>query len=98
MPALLIRQRVADYEEWKRSFAEQAHARTANGCHDAHIYRNPDDPNEMIVILIWDSLVRARLFAQSDDLLDALYRDPGNHAPEIWLLDDGSATTFGVAG
>ena len=88
MPALLIRQRVSDYAAWQRTFAEQAHARTANGCQDAHIYRNPDDPNETIVILIWDSLVRARLFAQSDDLLDALHRDPANHAPEIWLLDD----------
>jgi len=88
MPALLIRQRVSDYDRWKRAFADQAHARTANGCQDAHIYRNPDDPNETIVILFWDSLVRARLFAQSDDLLDALHHNPGNQPPEIWLLED----------
>jgi heme-degrading monooxygenase HmoA len=88
MPALLIRQRVSDFDRWKRAFADQAHARTANGCQDAHIYRNPDDPNETIVLLVWDSLVRARLFSQSDDLLDALHHDPGNRSPEIWLLED----------
>lgn len=88
MPALLIRQHVADYERWKQAFAEQAHARIANGCQEARIYRNPDDPNETVVLLIWDSLVRARLFSQSDDLLDALHHDPGAHAPEIWLLED----------
>lgn len=86
MPALLIRQRVTDYATWKQTFAEQAHARSANGCEGVQIFRNPDDPNETIVILTWDSLVRARLFSQSDDLRESFDRD-NNHA-EIWLLDD----------
>ena len=88
MPALLIRQRVSDYDRWRRAFADQAHARTANGCQDVLIYRNPDDPSETFLLLIWDSLVRARLFAQSDDLLESM--DPGSDTPlpEIWLLED----------
>ncbi len=88
MPALLSRQHVSDYAAWKRAFAEQAHARIANGCQGAQIFRNPDDPNETIVILAWDSLVRARLFSQSDDLLESLDRDGVHSRPDIWLLDD----------
>ena len=84
MPALLIRQRVTDYARWKQAFAEQTHARSANGCEGVQVFRNPDDPNETIVILTWDSLVRAWLFSQSDDLLESFDND---HA-EIWLLDD----------
>lgn len=87
MPALLIRQRVTDYANWRRRFAEQAHARTANGCQEVRIYRNPDDPNETIVLLEWDSLVRARLFAQSDDLHESLGPSVDGR-PEILLLDD----------
>lgn len=84
MPALLIRQRVTDYARWRQAFAEQAHARNANGCQGVQIFRNPDDPNETIVILTWDSLMRARLFFQSDDLRESFDNDQA----EIWLLDD----------
>lgn len=90
MPALLIRQHVSDYDDWRRAFADQAHARTAHGCQDAQIYRNPDDPSETFVILIWDSLIRARLFAQSDDLLESIGRSESTPRPEICLLEDAS--------
>jgi heme-degrading monooxygenase HmoA len=88
VPVLLIRQRVFDYEAWKQVFDQQAHARTANGCLGAHIFRNPDDPNETVVILTWDSLVRARLFAQSDDLHESLNGGSSPNRPDIWLLEE----------
>jgi hypothetical protein len=70
-------------------FAEQAHARTANGCQGAQIFRNPDDPNETIVILAWDSLVRARLYAQSDEWLESLDHGGVRDQPECWFLEEG---------
>jgi heme-degrading monooxygenase HmoA len=88
MPALLIRQRVSDYDVWKRAFADQEFARTANGCQGVQIFRNTDDPNETIVILAWDSLVRARLFSQSDELLESIARGRDDQRPDIWILDD----------
>ena len=88
MPALLIRHRVSDYPTWRRTFDEQAHALTANGCQSVQIYRNPDDPNETVIILLWDTLVRARLFAQSDDLHESLDQSDLTTRPEIWLLDE----------
>ena len=88
MPALLIRQRLSDYAAWKRAFAEQAHARTANGCQGTQIFRNPDDPNETIVILAWDSLVRARLYSQSDELLESLDQPGATDRPDVWLLEE----------
>lgn len=88
MPALLIRERVSDYAWWRRAFTEQAYARIANGCLQEQVFRNPDDPSELIVILTWDSLVRARLFSQSDDLLESMGRGDGTPRPEIWLLEE----------
>lgn len=85
MPVLLILQHVSDYVQWKRAFAKQAHARTANGCQNARIFRNSDDPEEIFVFLEWDSLVRARLFAQSDEFLETL---DGDNPPSIWILED----------
>lgn len=88
MPTILIRQRVSDYERWRRAFADQAHARTANGCQSVRILRNLDDPRETIVLLEWDSLVRARLFSQSDDLLDSIEHGDALDWPTIWLLEE----------
>ena len=88
MPALLIRQRVSDYEVWRRAFADQEFARTANGCLGVQILRSADDPNETFVILSWDSLMRARLFSQSDELLESIAQSGSGDRPNIWLLDD----------
>ncbi len=88
MPALLIRQHVSDYAAWSRAFAEQAHARTANGCQGVQIFRNSDDPKETIVILAWDSLIRARLYSQSDELLDLLDQAGVTERPKLWLLEE----------
>lgn len=88
MPALLIRQRVTDYPRWERAFDEQAFARTANGCQGVQIYRNATDLDETVVILTWDSLLRAKLFAQSDEFLESLGQDNAASRPDIWLLDD----------
>jgi hypothetical protein len=89
MPALLIRQRVVDYTRWRHVFDGRAHARTANGCQEVRVYRTPADPHDTVIVLTWDTLVRARLFAQSDDLLESLDQS-GVNRPDILLLDDAS--------
>ena len=88
MPALLIRHRVADYSAWSRVFDEQAYARTANGCQRAQIFCNTSDPHEMVIILTWDTLVRARLYTQSDDWLDSLTRGGVTTRPDLCFLDE----------
>jgi hypothetical protein len=88
MPALLIQQRVSNYTAWKRVFDEHTHARTANGCLGARVFRNADDPSETLVLLTWDTLVRARLFAQSDDLYESIDRAVVAGRPGLWLLEE----------
>ncbi len=88
MPALLIRHRVSDYPTWRRVFDEQAYARTANGCQGVQIFENAADPQEAVILLTWDTLVRARLYTQSDDWLDALARGGVIGRPDLCFLDD----------
>jgi heme-degrading monooxygenase HmoA len=88
MPAVLIRHRVADYAAWKPLFDDDGPARRANGSRGGSIYRSADDPNEVLVLLEWDDLDRARLFADSDDLREAMDRAGVTDRPEIWFLED----------
>jgi hypothetical protein len=89
MPSLLIRHRVADYDAWKPLFDEHHTTRRANGCQGGRLFRSADDPREVLILLMWDNLHRARLFIDSDDLRMAMRRAGVTDQPDIWFLEDG---------
>lgn len=88
MPFLLIRHKVADFETWRRAFDEDAGTRRANGSNAWRIFRNGPDPDEVWVLLEWDDLMRARLFVNSDDLIDEMIRAGVANQPDYWFLDE----------
>jgi len=90
MPALLIRHKVTDYATWQSVFDEQEATRRAYGCQLGRLFRNISDPNEIVILLEWDNLERARLFAQSDDLRDELKRAEVADEPDLWFLGETS--------
>ncbi len=88
MPALLLRHRVTDYEAWKTGFDEQHATRRAHGCQRGRLLRSAAEPNELLILLEWDDLERARLFAQSDDLWDLMRRADVMDEPDLWVLEE----------
>jgi hypothetical protein len=88
VPFLLIRQKVADFDTWQRAFDENAGTRRANGSSAWRIFRNGSDPGDVWVLLEWDNLMRARLFANSDDLIEELIRAGVATQPDYWLLEE----------
>jgi heme-degrading monooxygenase HmoA len=94
MPALLVRHKVADYATWKPVFDEDAGARRAHGSQGGRLFRNAADPHEVLILLAWDDLDRARLFAQSDDLREALARGGATDRPDVWILQEVDPPPF----
>ena len=88
MPCLLIRHHVADYAAWKAVFDEQGLTRRANGSQEGRLFHSSSDPNEVLLLLEWDDLDRARLFADSDDLREAMARAGVTDQPDVWFLVD----------
>lgn len=88
MPSLLIRHHVAHYPAWKAVFDEQEPVRRANGSQEGWLFQNSDDPHEVLLLLAWDDLERARLFVDSDDLREAMARAGVTDRPNIWFLED----------
>ena len=88
MPCLLIRHTVRDYPTWKAVFDEHETTRRANGSQGGRLFRSAADPNEVLLLLEWDDLERARLFADSDDLREAMARAGVTDRPDIWFLED----------
>ena len=89
MPALLIRHMVADYGAWKPHFDDHGTTRSANGSRGGRLFRSANDPNEVVVLLEWDDLERARLFAISYDLREAMDRAGVTDCPDVWFFADG---------
>ena len=87
MSCLLIRHKVQDYSTWKAVFDEQADVRRANGSQGGRLFRSTES-GEVLVLLEWDDLERARLFADSDDLREAMARAGVTDRPDIWFLED----------
>ena len=88
MPCLLIRHTVQDYSTWKAVFDELEPTRRANDSQGGWLFRDADDPHEVLLLLAWDDLERARLFADSDDLREAMMRAGVTDRPDIWFLED----------
>ena len=89
MPYLLIRQKVTDYEKWKSAFDAHSVIRQANGSRGGQLFRNAADPNELVVLLEWDVLGRARQFAQSEEWREMIQRAGVVDHPGISFLKDG---------
>ena len=88
MPCLLIRHTVQDYSDWKAVFDEQEDLRRANGSQGGRLFRSTES-GEVLMLLEWDDLERARLFADSDDLREAMEQAGVTDRPDVWVLLDG---------
>lgn len=86
MPALLIRHQVADYAIWKSVFDAHDTTRRAHGCQGDRLFRNSADRHEVLLLLDWDDLDRARFFLQSDEVQEEWTRGGVTDEPDIWYL------------
>jgi heme-degrading monooxygenase HmoA len=88
MPYLLIRHKVEDYERWKPFFDENATARGQSGSKGAQLFRNADDPNEIVILFEWDELDNARQFAHSEDLRETMQRAGVAGRPDLYFFEE----------
>lgn len=85
---VIVRHKVADYGRWKESFDSHLASRKAAGEVGSRILQSVDDPREVTILLDWDSLERARKFAGSDDLKQAMQQAGVVGDPDVRFLQD----------
>lgn len=88
MPALLVHHKVRDFASWKTAFEAHGAARKAAGSKGGLLFRNAADANDVIVLLHWDDVAKARQFAESDDLRQAMERAGVVGQPQVVFLED----------
>jgi heme-degrading monooxygenase HmoA len=92
MAYLIVQHTVADYAKWKTVFDEHGATRKSRGSKGAQILRGADNPNELCVVIEWDSVQNAQSFSESDTLREAMERAGITSSPEI-LYFNGSETS-----
>ncbi len=88
MPYTLVRHKVEDYAKWKSVFDEHGATRKASGCKGGQLFRNADNPNELVILLEWNETAKARQFVQSDDLRQTMQRAGVTDQPDVYFLDE----------
>jgi quinol monooxygenase YgiN len=88
MVHMIIRHKVADYSRWKEAFDAHLNTRKAAGETDYRVLQSVDDPREVTIFLDWDSLERARRFAGSEDLKQAMQKAGVVGDPDVRFLED----------
>ena len=72
MTHLLVHHKVQDFDTWKAAYDRHASARNEAGLTELHLLRNVSDPNDVVILFQAKDAERARAFARSEDLKDAM--------------------------
>jgi hypothetical protein len=59
---------VADYQRFREVYDAGTTAREAGGMHNELMFRNPNDPNDILIMSTVDSVERAKAYGQSDEV------------------------------
>jgi heme-degrading monooxygenase HmoA len=93
MPYLFEKHKVRDYVRWRKVFDADTKNREAAGCRGVRIFRNAEDPEEVVVLFEWDSLERARRRIESarlGEVFDKAGVSGGLRQTEFYLLEEES--------
>ena len=91
MPYLLVHHKVEDYARWRPMYDEHAATRKAGGASGTaagRVFRSATNPNELVILLEWDDLEKARQFAHSEDLRQTMQRAGVVDQPDVYFLNE----------
>jgi hypothetical protein len=85
---VLIRHQVADFPSWKQAYDAHGTARNAAGLKEERLLHNVDKKNEVVLLFSASDLKKAKEFANSADLRQAMQVAGVTEAPDIFFLTD----------
>lgn len=93
MVHLLVKHTVEDHDEWKPIFDRHASVRIEHGSQGYQLFNVSGDPNEIVILLDWDSVENAQAFIEESDLREVMEEAGVVGEPEFYFLDDIEAKT-----
>jgi heme-degrading monooxygenase HmoA len=94
MSYVLVIHKVEDYDKWKPVYDEDGAIRKAKGSKGAFVFRNADDPNQLVVLTQWEDIESAKNFAEADDLRITMQKAGVKGRPEVHYLEAIETTPY----
>lgn len=69
---LIVQHRVADFDSWKPAFDAHETARIAAGAKRHWVFTDAGDPNDVVVVIEFDSRAQAEVFLADPSLPEAM--------------------------
>lgn len=88
MSYVIVRHTVEDFARWKPYFDSDAVARKANGSLGGLLLRDPDNPNDLVIVFHWDSLENVLRFTQSPALAEIMQKAGVIGRPDFSFLEE----------
>ncbi len=85
MATLFARHSVTDYEAWRKVCDEYYPVRQRFGVTGEALFRSADDPNDIMVMLDFATVERARAFTNDAEFRTALQKAGVTGAPTTWF-------------
>ena len=92
MPFQLVRHKVRDYEKWRATFHAHMGKRKELGSKGARVFRNSEKPDEVLVLVEWGSLSKAREFMNWGDPSEIRKESGVVDQPDCYLLEQVDRT------
>ena len=89
MAHMLIRHKVSEFGKWKPVYEEHRSARESAGLKDLYLWRNENDPNDVLKLFEASDMAKAKEFAASSDLKEKMQAAGVVGRPDIVLLSEG---------
>ena len=86
MMHVLVRHKVADFAKWKPVYDAHLSVRQKAGLKEEHLFRNADDPNEVLLLFSVEDVDKAKAFTTSDDLRQAMEKAGVSDKPDVYFL------------
>lgn len=83
MTVLAVRQAVSDYTTWKAGYDDHGASRKEHGAIRDQVLQSADDPNDVLVLIEFDSLADAQAFVDDPSLKQAMSAAGVIGAPDI---------------
>lgn len=65
---MIVRHTVRDFDAWKPVYDEHGSKRREYGIGEVSLHRGDENPNDVVIVLSFDDMGRAKEFAATDDL------------------------------
>lgn len=97
MVAVIVRHRVRDYEAWKPIFDEHGAVRRRHGALGHRLYRVAGDPDEQVIVNLFQDAEGAQAFLADPSLREVMQRAGVEGQPDVLVCDRTESVDYPVA-